>query len=294
MKKKVSEPYKGMNSKVGAFLVNRLLPKAGVRSVGPVFFLDHVYPVELNENSPLPTGESAHPHRGISTFSYVLSGSLSHFDSKGNRDIIDAGGIQWMKSGNGIIHDEKPFINKSETTIFHSLQFWILLPGEQKKQPAEYMALQSDNVPEIELPDHGGVLRLLLGNLGSFSSPITTFSDEFIYHIRLNPNSQFILLAKKGYENAVFVPDREVNVNGTAVGNSKLLLLEELGNAIVFENNSVHTADVFLFGGSPYEEPIIAEGPFVMNSYEEIAIAYRDFFNGKYGEINYQQPESLP
>ena len=193
-----------------------------------------------------------------------------------------------MKSGNGIIHDEKPFIHKGETTIFHSLQFWILLPSEQKEKPAEYMALQSNNVPEIKLPDYAGVLRLLLGNLGSCKSPITTFSDEFIYHIRLNPNSQFTLFARKGYENAVFVPDREVIVNGTVLVNSKLVILEGSGNTVVFENNCILAADVFLFGGPPYEEPIIPEGPFVMNSYEEIAMAYRDFFNGKYGKINNQ------
>lgn len=287
MKKKVSALYKGVNSKVGEFLVNRLLPMAAVRSVGSIFFLDHVYPVALKyEEYTLPTGKFAHPHRGIATFSYIFSGSIAHYDSKGNHDTIDSGGAQWMKAGNGIIHDEKPFVKKGEH-LFHSLQFWINLPGTNKKEDAEYKSLHPEQVPEIELPDCAGKLRILLGEFGSWSSPIETFNGEFIYHIKLNPNSQFSFLAKEDNEHAVFVPTKEIGVNGTNVGNSKMVLLDRKGEEIIFENHNVEPADVLLFGGLPYKEPIIAEGPFVMNSYAEIATAYRDFFKGSYGEINY-------
>src|ERR1700748_1901377 len=123
MKSNTDSLYRGVNSKVGELLVNRLLPSGTLCSVGSIVFLDHIYPVDLgHEHSPLPTGEFAHPHRGIATFSYVLSGSLSHYDSRGNHSIISAGGLQWMKAGNGIIHDEKPFIMENDGPTFHSLQ----------------------------------------------------------------------------------------------------------------------------------------------------------------------------
>jgi redox-sensitive bicupin YhaK (pirin superfamily) len=281
--------HRGINSKVGQFLVNRLLPSGSVQSVGAIVFLDHVYPVNLeHEHSPMPSGDFAHPHRGIATFSYVLSGSLSHYDSRGNHGILNTGGLQWMKAGNGIIHDEKPFTAEKDGPIFHSLQFWVNLPGANKKDDPEYIALQAADVPEVQLPDHGGSIRILLGELGSLASPVPTFNNEFIYHLSLNPNSRFSFLPRKGYEAAVFVPAAEVVIKDTLVGNSKMLLLRNDGQEIVFHNDQIKAADIFIFGGVPYREPIVAEGPFVMNSHADIAMAYRDFFAGVYGTIDYR------
>lgn len=280
--------YRGINSKVGELLVNRLLPSGTLRSVGAIVFLDHVYPVNLaHEQSPLPSGEFAHPHRGIATFSYVLSGSLSHYDSRANHSIVNAGGLQWMKAGNGIIHDEKPFIAENDGPLFHSLQFWVNLPGTNKKEDPLYMALQAADVPQVELPDHSGTIRILLGQLGSLASLVPTFNNEFIYHLRLNPNSRFSYLPRQGHEIAAFVPTTEVATNDALVGNSKMLVIENDEKEIIFYNDQIKAADVLIFGGAPYSEPIVAEGPFVMNSQAEIAGAYRDFFAGAYGIIEY-------
>lgn len=279
---------RGINSKVGGFLVNRLLPSRKVCAVGAIVFLDHVYPIDLgHEHSPVPTGDFAHPHRGIATFSYVLSGSLSHYDSRGNRDIIGSGGLQWMKAGNGIIHDEKPFTAERDGPIFHSLQFWVNLPGVNKKDDPEYFAVQAADIPEVELPDHSGTIRVLLGGLGSLISPVPTFNHEFIYHLRLNPNSRFSFLPRQGHEIAAFVPAAEVVINGTPVGNSRMLLIGSNEKEVVFYNDQIMVGDILIFGGEPYSEPIIAEGPFVMNSLTDVAVAYGDFFRGAYGTIDY-------
>lgn len=287
MKSNKASLYRGINLKVGEFLVNRLIPASTLGSVGAIVFLDHIYPVDLrHDSSSFPTGNYAHPHRGIVTFSYVLSGSLSHYDSRGNHNIIGAGGLQWMKAGNGIIHDEKPFIMENDEPIFHSLQFWVNLPGEAKKEEPEYMALQAVDVPEAQLPDHGGTIRILLGEFGLWASPIPTFNHEFIYHLSLNPHSSFSFSPRKDDEVAVFVTASEVDVNGIVLGNSKMLLMEEGIKEIVFQNDKINAADILIFGGKPYNEPIVAEGPFVMNSYADIATAYRDFFAGAYGSIN--------
>src|SRR6186713_1105381 len=102
MEKNITASYGGANSTVGDLLVNRLLPNRYVQAVGPFVFLDHVYPVEQNPRAVKPpTGDFAHPHRGMATLSYVLSGGLEHFDSRGHHGIVSAGGMQWMKAGNG-------------------------------------------------------------------------------------------------------------------------------------------------------------------------------------------------
>jgi len=277
-----------VNSKVGDLLVNRLIPGRSIEAVGPIVFLDHVYPKEVQEDSTsVPTGDFAHPHRGIATFSYVFSGNLSHYDSRGNQCRISAGGVQWMKAGNGIIHDEQPFTNGDTTRLFHSLQFWINLPSKIKAEEPEYRAVQSSDVPEINLPKNSGVLRILLGEFGTAVSPIKTFSGEFIYHIRLNPKSRFGFNRRDGLEYAAFIPAIEVVVNESFLGNSKIAIFDSSENEIVLENQDILRADILVFGGQPNLEPIVSEGPFVMNSRSQIAEAYRDFFDGKYGVINY-------
>src|SRR5687767_4729184 len=108
MKKKTTITYKGQRADVAHFKVMRMLPNRYVRTVGPFFFLDYMLPLELQpKKAELPDGSFAHPHRGIATFTYLLSGKVEHFDSRGNHGITSTGGAQWMNSGNGIIHDEQ-------------------------------------------------------------------------------------------------------------------------------------------------------------------------------------------
>ena len=288
MKKKIRSIDNGINSRVGKFLVNRLLPNKSVAAIGPIVFLDHLYPITLKpDNTSIPTGEYAHPHRGIATFSYVLKGKLRHFDSRGNHDVIGPGGVQWMKSGNGIMHDEQPLPDTENGNLFHSLQFWINLPKKNKTEDPEYKAVQAEDIPMIMLPDDAGAIRILMGEFGCNASPVKTFSKQFIYHLELNPKSVFSLFAKEGIEYAAFVPELEIFINETPVSKSKIAIFEGEGGEITFENSHIEQADVFVFGGEKYTEPIVAQGPFVMNSAAGIAEAYSDFFNGKYGTINY-------
>lgn len=288
MKREITTVYDGVNSRVADLLVNRLLPAEGIDVVGPIVFLDHVYPFELkNESRAIPNGEFAHPHRGMATFSYVLEGNLSHYDSRGNHDVVSAGGAQWMKAGNGIVHDEQPFSAGESDRIFHSLQFWINLPSVIKAEQPEYIAIQPEQVPQISLPGDAGTLRLLLGEFGSLKAPIKTFCNEFICHFRLNPKSQFSFSCKNDLEYGVLVPAAEVCVNEFVLSNSKIIIFGSSDREISFKNPNILPADVIVFGGLHYNEEIVAEGPFVMNSRIEIAQAYRDFFEGKYGEINY-------
>jgi len=137
----------------------------------------------------------------------------------------------------------------------------------------------------VQLPDNAGSLKVLLGKSGELISPFKTFLNEFIYHIRLNPKSSFSLQTKPDLEYAVFVPAEEIHINGEVTGKSHLLVLSGDHSAIHLYNPGIVEAHVFIFGGNEYTEPIVAEGPFVMNSYCEIVQAYGDFFEGRYGAI---------
>jgi len=281
MDKSIRVSFGGQNVKVADFLVNRLLPSEQCSKIGAFVFLDHVYPTIIKNQEPdRHVGLNAHPHRGIATLTYLLSGSLQHFDSYNNVGAIDEGGVHWMKAGKGIIHEEKPAAG-----ILHALQFWINLPSTNKKESPEYRALASSDIPEAQLPNNAGSLRVLLGKSGEIISPIKTFLNEFIYHIRLNPKSSFSYHTKPDREHAVFVPAEEVHVNQEITGKSHLLVLSKDQQTIQLSNPGITEAHAFIFGGSEYTEPIVTQGPFVMNNCSEIIEALDDFFEGRYGTI---------
>jgi len=290
MKEATTIHYGGIQSTVGDLLVNRLLPNRYTDAVGPFVFLDHLYPTRQKPQKPhAPTGKFAHPHRGIATFTYLFSGSLEHYDSSGHHGIVEAGGAQWMKAGNGVIHDENPSPKfQAEGGVLHALQFWVNLPAKNKAETPDYLAVQAEDVPEIELADGAGVLRVIIGTYEGRTSPIKTFSRQFIYHLRLQPQASFTLPVEANTEYAAFVPGEKVLLNGSLHGQSELLVFGTDETALTITNESTEIADVIFFGGEPYTEPIVAQGPFVMNSHLEIAEAYRDFFKGKYGQIQYE------
>jgi redox-sensitive bicupin YhaK (pirin superfamily) len=148
MQKNITASFGGSNTKVGELLVNRLVPNRYIHAVGPFVFLDHLYPVEQKPAIvQAPNGEFAHPHRGIATFSYLFSGELEHFDSAGHHGIVSAGGAQWMKAGNGVIHDEhnSPALQE-KGGILHAVQFWINLPAMNKAEKPEYLAVNASDI----------------------------------------------------------------------------------------------------------------------------------------------------
>lgn len=290
MTKSIIAQVGGTNARVGKLLVNRLLPSRMVAAVGPFVFLDHVYPTRFEPQVPrAPTGDTAHPHRGIATFTYVLSGALEHYDSAGHHGVVAAGGAQWMKAGRGVVHDENPSLDFQATGgVLHALQFWLNLPARHKADAPAYLALHATAVPQVLLPEAAGTLRVLLGALGDAASPVPASSPQFLYHLQLSPKARFTLATHAGLDYAAFVPAHSVQINGQPYGQSELVLFGAEVGPITFTNPSIEPASVLVFGGEPIAEPLVVQGPFVMNSHAEIATAYDDFFAGEYGQIHYE------
>jgi redox-sensitive bicupin YhaK (pirin superfamily) len=264
-------------------LANRYADK-----VGPFVFLDHIAPKVqpgLNNN-----GTGAHPHRGIATLTYVIDGEVEHFDSRGNHQKVHSGGIQWMKAGNGIIHDETLNADsQTENNCIHAFQFWINLPSKIKVESPEYLAVQSEDVPHEKFSDEGGWIKVIAGNYRDLNSPIPNYSGQFLYHIHLVTGANFTISVDDKIEVAAFLPGRNAIVNDAEFKGGEFLEFDRNVGEIAIENKLPEATDIILFGGEPYTEAIAAEGPFVMNSPSEIAEAYRDFYAGKYGKINNQK-----
>lgn len=288
MKKETSFTTQGKRADIGDLTINRILPNRYADAVGPFVFLDHIVP--KSQSNTMDSGTGAHPHRGIATLSYILEGEDEHFDSAGNYAKVQSGGVQWMNAGNGIVHDETLNVDsQSGTNRTHAFQFWINLPAKVKAEKPEYMSIHSYDVPKKTLPNNRGWIKVIAGAYKDLHSAIPNYSTQFLYHIQLEARKDFTLYIEKDIEIAAFLPTKNSILNNVEFQAGEFVEFDRNAGEITIENKLQGAIDVILFGGEPYTEPIVAEGPFVMNSRLEITDAYRDFYAGKYGKINYQK-----
>jgi redox-sensitive bicupin YhaK (pirin superfamily) len=282
---------KGQRAGIGEYIINRILPNRYVNAVGPFVFMDHVLPIQHSPGEPLKVvnGKGAHPHRGIATLTYILNGESEHFDSYGNHAKVSSGGVQWMKAGNGVIHDEVVNVDpETGDRRTHAFQFWINLPSRNKAEPPEYLPIQAREVSQQLLSHKRGWIRVIAGHYENLASKIPEYSKQLLCHIHLEKGVLFSLPTEKELEYAAFLPLQNAMINGTEFSKGIFIVFEDDEGTISLHNHSESEIDIILFGGEKYTEPIVAEGPFVMNTRAEIANAYRDFHAGKYGEIRYE------
>lgn len=285
MKKETSFSTKGNRVKLGPLAINRMLPNEYANKVGPFVFLDYVAPA-IKETFT-KNGMGAHPHRGIATLTYILRGEVEHFDSAGNTGEIHSGGAQWMKAGNGIIHDENVnYDSQTDSRFVEGFQFWINLPAKNKAESPEHIAIQAEDVPKKELAGESGWIKVIAGNYEELSSKIPNYSQQFLYHIHLEAEKQLAIPMADKIEVAAFLITNNLILNDAGFEAGEFVVFGTEAGEIEIKNMSEKAVDILLFGGEEYAEPMVAEGPFVMNSLGEITDAYRDFYAGKYGKIN--------
>jgi redox-sensitive bicupin YhaK (pirin superfamily) len=284
MKKRSSFSTKGHRADIGNLEIYRILANRYTDAVGPFVFLDHIVPkIQTTVNK---RGTGAHPHRGIATLTYVLNGEDEHFDSAGNYAKVHSGGVQWMKAGNGIIHDETlNYDSNTDSRLVHAFQFWINLPSQIKAEKPAYLAIEGSEVPVKKLST--GWIKVIVGSYEELSAAIPNYSNQFLYHIHLEPGATFNLEFAENIEVAAFLVNLPTLINDESFDAQEFIEFDRNAGEIELTNNQSTASDILLFGGEPYKEPIIAQGPFVMNSDQGIAEAYRDFSAGKYGKIDY-------
>lgn len=290
MKKKINFTTQGHRADIGEYIINRILPNLDVAAVGPFVFLDHLLPAKHSPDAPLKkaNGSGAHPHRGIATLTYIINGEADHFDSNGNHARVNSGGAQWMKAGNGIIHDEALNVDpKTNDLLTHVMQFWINLPAKHKAEAPKYVPVQGEEVPLQKLPDNKGWVKVVVGEHEELVSKIPTYSKQFIYHIHLETGNQFSLATESELEYAAFLPLNKARINDAEYGKGDLIVFDRSDGEIEITNDTKEPIDIIVFGGEKYKESIVARGPFVMNSENEIRQAYNDYHEGKYGQIKY-------
>ncbi len=252
--------------------------------VSPFILLDHAAPFDFPP-AKTPRGVGQHPHRGFETVTIVYQGELEHRDSTGNGGRIGPGDVQWMTAASGILHEEfhsEAFTAKGGT--MEMVQLWVNLPAKDKMAAPGYQTLLAAAIPSVDLADGAGTLRVIAGDYLGKKGPAKTFTPIDIWDMRLNEGKQAPLMLPDGHTAALVILRGTVLVNNSEVAREgQLVLLDRTGGEIVVEANS--SATVLVLSGEPINEPVVAQGPFVMNTVGEIKKAMLDFQSGKFGAI---------
>jgi quercetin 2,3-dioxygenase len=268
------------NAPIADLVTYRALPTNSIDHIDPFLFLNHHgYQVYPKNNRGLPFGP--HPHRGFETVTFILQGDLSHHDSGGSESIIKAGGVQWMTAGKGLIHAEvssQEFMKNGGP--LEILQLWVNLPAKLKMTAPKYTGLQKNEIPEIS-PDNGKVtIQVISGNWEDTKGAFSPLVDIQLATIFLKPGGTYTTSINPARNIFFYMVKGKVVVNGLEAKIHQLVEFNNIGDAIKIEASE---DSIILFGHAlPFNEPIVAQGPFVMNTETEIMQAYQDYRNGKF------------
>ena len=223
-------------------------------------------------------GFPPHPHRGIETVTYMLSGEFEHEDSTGAKGRMSSGDVQWMKTGGGIIHSEMPAMTEGK---LHGFQLWVNMPAKFKMNKPEYIYIDAKEM-QIHKDDDKKV-KVIAGKFGEAEGPIKGHNVEPVYlDIEIEKEKEFTFNLPSTHNSLIYLIEGEVKVgeqNHNPIKDSTLIILtrgEEL------KVSGLTKAKFLLISGKPIREPIARGGPFVMNTKEEILKAVQDYHNGTF------------
>jgi redox-sensitive bicupin YhaK (pirin superfamily) len=270
------------NERVGPFPIKNVLPTRTLKQVDPFLLIHHMRPHELKAGAEVRL--QPHPHAGFEVVTYLLDGEFFHRDSKGHDQVATAGDINWMTSGNGIVHSEGPttaFLKQGGTVQL--MQIWINLPADKKTVDASFRHYASARLPEQN--KEGVWVKTLIGQYNGQTSPIATHTPMFLHHVKLKAGTLFTLPVDNSYSSALYILDGKIKLLGEEVKAGQLVDFHIDGDQLVLTATS--DVDLIVFGGQPLKEKVVSYGPFVMNSFEEIQEAIRKYEIGKMGVLDY-------
>jgi quercetin 2,3-dioxygenase len=273
----VARVARGMPASDGAGVkLNRVIGTPEIDAVDPFLMLDEF---RSDDAADYLAGFPDHPHRGFETVTYMLAGRMRHGDNKGHTGLLEAGSVQWMTAGRGIVHSEMP---EQEDGLMQGFQLWVNLPAKDKMVAPRYQEIPPAEIPVAEL--EGGIrVKVIAGTLGETRGPINGIAtDPILLDIGLPQGGRVALPLPPSHNVFLYPFDGAVTVgdDGTPVARGSIAVLGP-GDGVVLAAPS-GPARVLLAAGRPLNEPVARYGPFVMNTTAEIHEAIRDFQLGKF------------
>jgi redox-sensitive bicupin YhaK (pirin superfamily) len=255
------------------------------RELSPFLLLDYAAPHSFSPGNE-KRGVGAHPHKGFETVTVAYQGELEHRDSSGGGGKIGAGDVQWMTAGHGIVHEEfhsQDFTRKGG--VLQMAQLWVNLRAKDKSAKPGYQTLLNAQIPVAPLQD-AGTVRVIAGEYAGQKGPAKTFTRINLWDVKLRAGKSAELRLPDGDTTAVLVLSGAVRVNGTQPATEgDLAVFSRTGESI--EIAATTDATLLLMSGEPIDEPVVGQGPFVMNTRAEIQQAFEDYQLGRMGDLEH-------
>jgi quercetin 2,3-dioxygenase len=280
----IKATHKAEYEPIDGLITYRAMPTKSVsmNQLDPFIFLNHHGRQEYKPNNKgLPFGP--HPHRGFETVTFILEGDVTHKDSSGKTSVISAGGVQWMTAGSGLIHSEQSSDEfKKNGGPVEILQLWLNLPAKHKMVAPKYVGLQKEEIPVVELNDGKVKAHVLSGNWDNAEGPFHPLTDVELSWIEFKEGGKHTFKIPVDKNIFCYIVRGAIKINGDEIGEHHLIEFNQDGEVIEMKGMC---DSIILFGyATPYGEPIVAYGPFVMNTQEEIQQAYHDYHAGRLGD----------
>ena len=277
------EVLESHQAQVGPYRVQRALPQRLHRTVGAWCFADHMGPAAIDETSELV---GPHPHIGLQTVTWLLSGQVVHKDSLGSEQVIHPGELNLMSAGHGISHSEE---GTGFRGTLHGIQLWVAMPSATRDGPAAFE--HHDDLPQLELGD--ATATVLVGTLGDTRSPARCDTEHVGVDLELR-RGQATVPVNRGHEHALIVLDGAIAVDDAVVTPGQLAYLGADRDELRLEAHEPTRAMVL--GGVPFPEQISMWWNYVARTHDEIEAANQDWLDAgeRFGSIDTAMPRIAP
>jgi redox-sensitive bicupin YhaK (pirin superfamily) len=243
----------------------------------PFLLLDDIHSTKPED---YVAGFPWHPHRGIETVTYVIRGEVDHGDSIGNSGAIGTGDVQWMTAGSGIVHQEMPQRFPGD---MRGLQLWVNLPASHKMMSPRYRDVPAATIPECQLDD-GITVKVVAGRVNGCEGPVTDIvrAPEYL-DVTVSPGGSFTHPTVGSHTVFAYVLEGEgqFSPEPTSATEANHVVLFGHGESVTVQGG-VDGVRFLLFAGEPLGEPVAWRGPIVMNTEEELDVAFREYQEGTF------------
>lgn len=270
---------------MGGILLDQPLPYRGVDQIDPFLLVHHWADKMKPDQDEKNQGVGPHPHRGFSPVTFIFKGDIHHRDSLSNSEIVRSGGTQWISSGKGIVHSERPSKAMAKSGgDFEIIQFWVNSPISKKMDPAFYKPLQEEQTPTVSLDQGKIAVAVINGTFKDTKGAIEAPNPMLNLRLEFKKDGKLSIPIPTAYNAFIYLLDGSLTVNGDqAVAAKDLVWFQNDGAEISLQAKEGTRA--ILLSGLPLKEPVTSYGPFVMSNQTEIMEAVRDYQMGKMGVL---------
>jgi hypothetical protein len=270
---------------MGGMPIRQPFPSAKAEQIDPFLLLHHAEVKVPTHIETRHAGVGPHPHRGFSPVSFIFKGGVHHRDSRGNDNVVYAGGTQWMNAGMGVIHSERPPADIHEIGGKQELiQLWVNTPAKHKMDIPSYQPLTAEQTPVVKSEDGLTGVNVIAGELNNVKGPVNTLSPVNTFTANMKKGAKFFFTVPETHNAFIYITNGKLQITGDGEVDEKYVAVFN-NDGEGFELEALEDTHLFIGTGEPLNEPVASHGPFVMNNQTELMEAFRDYQLGKMGVL---------